>query len=605
MHSDDYRPRTSGDGDGAPGHSLAGRLGLHLRLPRTVRGTLLILVLVVFVPVLLVALANQLSWFAAERSLESQANLELTQALSGSFDQFVGDVSRQELTLGTVLSFPALSSTEDSNGILARSARGYPSIRYFSWVDAKGTTLASSDPSRAGSDASGSQYYKQLSSGSEMAMGDLHPSQEDGRPVFTIARGIRDGSGRLQGIVMASVDATKLADVLRVEPAHQQEVDILDERGVLAFNKPHSPVAWEERDWALLEPSIRNVLAGQQSGLNFTSPLDHTDRAGAVASVGSSGWVVVVSSPKNAMLTPVALAFLREVGLLAIAAIGSLGVAVVVSRRITMPLAHLANHIATVGGESFSRDVHIDGPRELEALAAAFNNMSREIRLQNEQREDYVHALSHDLRTPLAVIIGQATTLQRYPDKVASAPERFDPIIVSARRMNDMIQDLVDSARLESGQLRLNLATVNLPAFVFELKVRLAGVVPSERIRIADEEGLPAALADPTRLERILSNLVTNAFKYSAPGSDVAICFRQAEGQKVISVSDEGPGIPDEEIPRLFQRFHRSPQAQERHEGLGLGLYVTKMLVEVQGGNIWVESEPGRGTTFSVSLRQA
>jgi signal transduction histidine kinase len=112
-------------------------------------------------------------------------------------------------------------------------------------------------------------------------------------------------------------------------------------------------------------------------------------------------------------------------------------------------------------------------------------------------------------------------------------------------------------------------------------------------------------LADPDRLERILMNLLTNALKYSAPGTPVTVALARRDGQVVTAVSDQGPGIPPDELPHLFERYYRARETRERKEGLGLGLYITKGLVEAHGGRLWVESQVGKGSTFSFSLPAA
>ncbi len=232
-----------------------------------------------------------------------------------------------------------------------------------------------------------------------------------------------------------------------------------------------------------------------------------------------------------------------------------------------------------------------------------FSDITRLHELQ-EQREDLLRAVSHDLRNPLAVVQAQAQLLLRTLDKagLTAGHEGAEAILTSAQRMNSMIQDLVDSARLEAGQLPLRRQAVDLPAFTLDLKRRLASALETERIRVEAAADLPRAWADPDRLERILTNLLSNALKYSTPGTEVRVIISQRNHEAVIAVADQGPGIPPEELPHLFQRYYRTRAARRGREGLGLGLYITRMLVEAHGGHIWVESRVGVGSTFSFSL---
>ena len=143
---------------------------------------------------------------------------------------------------------------------------------------------------------------------------------------------------------------------------------------------------------------------------------------------------------------------------------------------------------------------------------------------------------------------------------------------------------------------------LDIRAFLLDLKDRMSAEGWAARIPTDIPEGLPRVLADPNALERIMMNLLTNAFKYSAPHTKVTITVKRHDDEIVTIVSDRGPGIPQEMLPHLFERFYRTTQARERKEGLGLGLYITKGLVEAHGGRIWVESQPGEGSTFYFTL---
>ena len=174
-----------------------------------------------------------------------------------------------------------------------------------------------------------------------------------------------------------------------------------------------------------------------------------------------------------------------------------------------------------------------------------------------------------------------------------------EAIATSARRMNAMIEDLVDMAWVESGQMKLDMVPTDVAAVAADLKARLSTVWDTGRISVAVPDPAPIALADSDRLERILTNLLNNALKYS--DAQIVVRVERTDGQVQVSVADHGRGISSEELPHLFERFYRA-KATEKTEGLGLGLYITRMLVEAHGGRIWVESQVGKGSTFAFTL---
>lgn len=241
-----------------------------------------------------------------------------------------------------------------------------------------------------------------------------------------------------------------------------------------------------------------------------------------------------------------------------------------------------------------------DASARIEGVVASLTDITDRKRTE-QWREEYIHSISHDLRAPLTVIHGQAQMIQRRPNETDLVLMSADAIITSAHRMNAMIRDLVDSARLEAGQFKLNRVPMDLPIFLAGLEGRLAAVVETKRVRRELPENLPKVLADPNCLERILTNLLINALKYSPSEADVVVRAKLRGAEVVASVVDLGVGIAPEEVPLIFERFYRSGGTLST-EGLGLGLYITKMLVEAQSGCIWVESQKGKGSTFNFTL---
>ena len=222
-----------------------------------------------------------------------------------------------------------------------------------------------------------------------------------------------------------------------------------------------------------------------------------------------------------------------------------------------------------------------------------------------QRQEDFLRIVSHDLRNPLTIIDGHIQVLaDMLHDAGLNGDMRagVEAIQRSATRMNAMIQDLVDVTRLESGQLPLNREPVDLNAYLTNLLSRTETLIDYSRIQVTLPTDLPAVVADYNRLERIFINLLSNALKYSAPGAPVIVRAQQEDGMIHVSITDEGLGIPPEERPNLFKRYYRAKSTRTMEEGIGLGLYITKLLVEAQGGRVWVESEVGKGSTFSFTL---
>lgn len=223
-----------------------------------------------------------------------------------------------------------------------------------------------------------------------------------------------------------------------------------------------------------------------------------------------------------------------------------------------------------------------------------------------EQRDDILRAVSHDLRSPLTAILGHAQLLQKLAERGAPASrlaQSAAAIEVNSLRMNDMIQDLVDAVRLEAGQKRLNRQVVRLAPFLTDFLERVIAETDQPRVALDLPADLGPVFADPNALERVLTNLLSNALKYSPPQARVAVRAAQSGNEVWVSVVDHGQGIDPDDAARLFGRFYRGTStATSRPEGLGLGLYITRLLVQAHGGRIWVDSVPGQGSVFTFTI---
>jgi PAS domain S-box-containing protein len=253
--------------------------------------------------------------------------------------------------------------------------------------------------------------------------------------------------------------------------------------------------------------------------------------------------------------------------------------------------------IATNAAPLYDSAGHFDG------VVGVFTDVTEQHELQ-KRNIVFHYIVAHDLRVPLTVIQGHAETLKEaLREGGAKGPilRNVDGILEGAKKMEVMIKDLVDTSRIEGGQVHLEKESVNLETFVWSLLQSSREGIDVNRLITQIPQNLPPISADPDRLERILLNLLGNALKFSPPESKVIIQARKVDGEITISVTDQGKGIPPEDCSRLFKRFSQIKGAQPS-SGVGLGLYICRLLVEAHGGRIWVESTLGQGSTFHFTL---
>jgi signal transduction histidine kinase len=214
---------------------------------------------------------------------------------------------------------------------------------------------------------------------------------------------------------------------------------------------------------------------------------------------------------------------------------------------------------------------------------------------------EFVSAVAHDFQASVAAIKGAVTALRGTPGLDDETRDRLLGVLGdAAEQLGLLVDDLLLAGRLEAGRLPIELASCEaLP--VAQTVVEAARVAAPEgvSIRLSAVAGLPEAAADPDRLRQVIANLVDNALKHSPAGGSVDVRLEEAGARLLITVSDEGPGIPADERERIFERFRRGSTSTP---GTGLGLYLARELAAAMGGTITVESEPGKGCSFRLAL---
>jgi signal transduction histidine kinase len=251
---------------------------------------------------------------------------------------------------------------------------------------------------------------------------------------------------------------------------------------------------------------------------------------------------------------------------------------------------------------------------ELETLNSRLAESNRELNEANaklrelsEMKEEFLALTTHDLRSPLTVISGVISffTSGRLGDL---SPEQKNMVAMMERNTQSLIElvnDLLDASKLESGTMRLDLAAVELQGLVGELCETMHPLAREKEIALEESlsRDLPPLRADRAKLRRVLVNLISNALKFTPKGGRVEVSAERAGDAVRVSVTDTGVGIPQEDLQRLFDKFEQARSRATRSEkGTGLGLYITRQLVELHGGEISVRSEVGSGSTFSFTV---
>ncbi len=277
------------------------------------------------------------------------------------------------------------------------------------------------------------------------------------------------------------------------------------------------------------------------------------------------------------------------------------------------PLEELVDASGRLAAGDRSARVEIGGLSETAALGAAFNEMADELEQEASQRDqldrmkdEFVLTASHELRSPLTSVQGFAELLMMDRDSLSPRQvETVEIILDNCRHLVRLLNDLLDLARSDAGRLAIRTRPTDLTPLIEEVVRTMRGQTEAANQKLSEriEPGLPRVNVEGDRIRQILVNLVTNAHEYSPENASIEIGAWVADASVMISVTDNGPGIPSHQVEHIFERFTRGDAGlTQRVGGTGLGLAISKSLVELHGGTISVDSEVGKGSTFRIAL---
>jgi signal transduction histidine kinase len=266
-------------------------------------------------------------------------------------------------------------------------------------------------------------------------------------------------------------------------------------------------------------------------------------------------------------------------------------------RRMTRPMSNLIDAAQRIESGDYSAQVPEWGSRDIRSVARAFNSMSARLKTIDEQRRSFMADVTHELRTPLSVIRGQAEAIADgvYPADAA----HLAPILDATQALDRLVEDLRTLVLTDAGNLVLNKEPTDLGQLVqdtldsFRSQAESAGV--SLTAEVADN--LPTVQVDPARIRQVISNLLSNAIRHTPSGGSVKVAVSSASDQVTLTVTDTGEGVPPDLLPHVFERFVKGPNSK----GSGLGLAIAHDIIEAHGGTLTITSETGKGTVATIS----
>jgi signal transduction histidine kinase len=463
-----------------------------------------------------------------------------------------------------------------------------------------------------------------------------HP---DGRPHMIIA--VAEASPG-EGVIVADVDlGGSFTDaILRAQIGTAGYAYAVDAGGQVIAHTTNISLVLADTNLATL-PQVHAALASAATAhgvvTNGRDP-QGTEVLSAFESVDPPGWRVFVEEPLSEAFAPIQAAIWRTVVLLIVFLLVAIATSVLLARNLARPIEAIQVAAAKIGAGALDQRIETSSRDELGALADEFNRMaerlrasyagleqqvqertrelasalarldekSHELEAASEHKSAFLADMSHELRTPLNAISGFSQVLRKQllGEINEKQAEYLDDILASARHLESLIDDVLDLAKVEAGQIELDVMPFSLHEALERgvVIVRERATREGVRVSLSSDPDVDTVMGDERRIRQVVFNLLSNAVKFAPAGSTVDVAATRVDGEVRVSVSDRGPGIAPQDQARIFEEFQQAAAGKAQREGTGLGLALSRRLVELHGGHIWVDSELGQGSTFVFTI---
>jgi len=635
-----------------PSATARARHGILPGVLSSLRFRLVLLVLLAVAPVAAVILYNGAERRHAASAEVRQEALQLTE-MSVLQQEQVLEGSRQLLVaLGSLVQLSGIDALrqETCGPAFAKLKEDFSFYSNLGVVNRQGDLVCSALPLAAPVSLADRSWFIRAQASRSFSVGDYQVGRLTGVPTLNVALPVLDRSGAFTGAIFLAIDLNWLNETLsRTSLPKGAALTLFDRNGTIIARSP-DPESWLGQNAA--QSPLWQMVSGP-SGAAETSGLDGTNRLYGFTSLTNppdAGLYTTLGIPKSTAFAPIDretsrnLILLAVAGALALALAGIAGEVFVLrkTRQLVQTTARLSDGDLSArsgphhgAGELDQLGRALDGMAaaieerenarqkavgelhevnrslddrvrartlELEQEIAQRNVLEDELRAANAELEDFTYIVSHDLKEPLRGIEAFSGFLaEEYTSKLDEDGQRYTSFIrSSALRMKELIDDLLQLSRL--GRNDPEMAPVDFDSLMGEIREEMAFTLETKNVVMAVQTGLPTVSCDRLQIKQVLNNLISNAVKFNnKPGPTIEISCVDRCNDYVFAVKDNGIGIDPQYFGKIFQVFQRLHR-REDFEGTGAGLAICKKIIEAHGGQVWVESVPGTGSTFSFSL---
>jgi signal transduction histidine kinase len=582
-----------------------------------VRIKLLILIFITLIPLSVLKIFNIKDNYNSSIEAELRSSQDFAEAIHLSFINFLEKTWTSQYAIGSaIVSNPDWNESDIENFMKNIVARDKGVLRYC-WISPQGLVIASTYPCLNGENLLDREHVQEIINGKEKVISNLRLSHDKTEIIIPVASAIKV-NGNLKGIIVSVIDADNLHSIFPEKRLGEiSTFGLIDKNGRVVYRNNSTNIPFEKRAISENSPALRALKGEIVRTYSKQSSYDGTKRMGIDLPMKEIGWSCFVTTAVEDVMDYKIKTLKKDILAFVMVYFISFAVAIMMGNKLINSVRRLKKAAQDVMTGDLNTKVDLAPSDVLGDVGQAFNRMTEGLRNQMKEVEEYnnlksqfLSTVSHELKTPLNIILGCVQLMEKLDVSISDPFKKSFFKYVKMQKQNSyrllrLINNLIDITKVEVNHIKIDLVNGDIVKVVEDITMSVVEYTNLKDINVVFDTEIEEKIIafDADMLERIMLNLLSNAIKFTEQGGTIAVNIYDRGEKVVISVKDDGIGIPENKLQMIFERFTQVDNTLRRKsEGSGIGLSLVKSLVEMHGGSITVKSKLEQGSEFIIEL---
>jgi len=577
---------------------------------------MIILIFITLIPLLLLKAIEIKNTFKLNIEAELKSNQEFAQAIDISFMNFLTRTWTNQYAIGMAIATNPQWKEADITKYLESILPQDNIVIRYSWIDSKANVISSTLPELIGKNMSDREYVQDILNGSEKSIGNLRPEFNNKNLIIPLSRQIKINN-KIKGILVAIIDVDSLQSIFPIKRlGKNSNFGLIDKNANLVYSNINIDLPLEKRTLKEDSPSRKALKSKVIKTYSRYSDFDGIEKMGIDYPISEIGWSCFVTTSTKELLSDEINALRKDICLFSVVYIMSFLIAIILGNRFLVSVKKLQRVSQEIINGNLHAKVNFPKDHDFSDIGEAFDSITYSLNKKLAEVEEYdklktqfLSTMSHELKTPLNIILGCVQLMEKLDINKDSFTNSFTKYLKMQRqnsyRLLRLINNLIDFNKAEVNYFNIHPINANIVEVVEDITLSIVEYTSLKNINlIFDTEVEEKIMAfDLDMIERIMLNLLSNAIKFTNETGTIEVNVYDKNQSVIISVKDTGIGIPEDKLLSIFDRFTQVDNTLRRKsEGSGIGLSLVRSLIELHDGTIYVKSKLNKGSEFVIEL---